>query len=170
VLVAATLGGLCGVAECVGNFTGRVQRLLNRRAPTLISVQPEPPSDSAPRPIGTLATWFVAGAIASLSHLAVDLVYSSHPRMQDWPLQLLWPFSRRNFAYPIIHWGDVGATIIFVVEMFAIFRWPRLARMIASLTLGAVVLYVCARLVMNEMQPQISPMTRIRVCVCSLSV
>ena len=86
-----------------------------------------------------------AGAGASLSHLAADLVYSSHPRMQDWPLRLLWPFSPRDFAFPVVHWGDVGATIIFVVEMFALVRWPTRAQPIACLSLAGVCLYLAIR-------------------------
>jgi hypothetical protein len=150
-LVAATLGGVLGVVQYVGNVAGRVQHRLHRFAPASVSPPTAPPHGTSSWTWSTLAIWFLVGAGASLSHLGVDLLYSSHPRMQDWPLQLLWPFSRRNFAYPIIQWGDVGATIIFVVEMFALYRWPRLARTIASLTLGAVLLYVCVRLAMNEM-------------------
>jgi hypothetical protein len=34
-------------------------------------------------------------------------------RRSDWPLKPLWPFSDREFIYPIARWGDPGITLIF---------------------------------------------------------
>ena len=42
----------------------------------------------------------------------------------------------------MVAWGDLGATLIFVVEMFALYRWPGRARPIAWLALIAVGAYV----------------------------
>jgi hypothetical protein len=114
VFAATAIGGLCGLVAVVANGTNRVQHSLNRLAPTLVPAATDSPRAAPPRSVATLAVWILVGAVASLSHLAVDMLYSSHPRMQDWPIQLLWPISRRSFAYPIVHWGDVGATIVFV--------------------------------------------------------
>ena len=144
-LVAGCSGGLVGVAECFWNVSDRVRQRLARFAPSLASPTPLSSPDGDSRTPALYLTWFLIGAVASFSHLAADLVYSSHPRMQDWPLRLLWPFSRRDFAFPIIHWGDLGATIIFVAEMFAVYFWPSRIRVIASATLTAVVGYILVR-------------------------
>jgi membrane-bound metal-dependent hydrolase YbcI (DUF457 family) len=144
-LVAAILGGLFGLVEFQFNGIGRVRNWFARRAARVPSS--EPPENriaTARTPFDAIA-WCIVGALASLSHLAADLFYSSHPWMSDWPLQLLWPFSRREFALRVVHWGDVGATIIFVLEMFALYHWPRRGQRIACLSLAMVCWYVAIR-------------------------
>ncbi|HLN28657.1 MAG TPA: metal-dependent hydrolase [Gemmataceae bacterium] len=92
-----------------------------------------------------IVLWIGTGAAASLSHLVADIFYSGHRGGDVWPLRLLWPFSDRGWAFPIIDWGDLGATIILVAEMFALYRWPALAQRIAWAGLAAVCLYVGTR-------------------------
>ncbi len=145
-LVAAAIGGLWGVVECKGDFAGRARRRLDRLAPSLALIHADSSAGGAPKS-SSIVIWLLTGIIASLSHLAVDLLYASHPRMQSWPLQLLWPFSARQFAFPVIHWGDVGATIVFVIEMFALYRWPTRAQPIAWLALVAGGTYLIVRAV-----------------------
>jgi hypothetical protein len=41
-----------------------------------------------------------------------------------------------------VPWGDLGATLLFLVEMFALYRWPTRAGAIAWLTLAAALTYV----------------------------
>jgi hypothetical protein len=89
--------------------------------------------------------WVVMGLFAALSHLAADLVYSGHDILSDWGIQLLWPFSDYSFAYPMVPWGDVGATLIFVVTMFAMVRWPSRAQILAAIGLVSVVSYITIR-------------------------
>jgi membrane-bound metal-dependent hydrolase YbcI (DUF457 family) len=107
--------------------------------------QLEPPAGDARRAVRPpLAVWTLTGVLAAYSHLAADLVYSygnGHP----WPLPLLWPFSRRNWVIPVLRWGDLGATLLFIAEMFALYRWPSRATGIAWLTLMLVSAYVGAR-------------------------
>jgi hypothetical protein len=100
---------------------------------------------SRPTSASELWTWVTVGLLASLSHLAADLVYSGHHKLADWGIQLLWPFSDRPFAYPVVPWGDVGATLIFVVTMFAMVRWKSRAQIPAALGLASVVGYVTLR-------------------------
>ena len=38
--------------------------------------------------------------------------------------------------------GDLTATIIFVAEMFALYRWPGRASLVASIASALVVIYV----------------------------
>jgi len=87
------------------------------------------------------AVWCLTSAAAALSHLAADLVFSGAAGLADWELQLWWPFSQQGYVYPLVRWGDVGVTLIFVVGMFAMVRWQRHVRHIAAVTLGGVVLY-----------------------------
>jgi hypothetical protein len=58
---------------------------------------------------------------------------------------LLWPFSSAICAYPLVPWGDIGATLIFVAAMFAMLRWPARIRAIAAGSLIAVVAYMVVR-------------------------
>jgi hypothetical protein len=55
-----------------------------------------------------------------------------------WPLPLLWPFSTREWALPLIPWGDPLLTLIFLAEMFALYRWPSRTRLVSCTTLLAL--------------------------------
>jgi membrane-bound metal-dependent hydrolase YbcI (DUF457 family) len=98
-----------------------------------------------PLRVGQVALWAALGAMASLSHLAADLTYSHHERFPDWGVRLLWPFSQQEFAWPMVPWGDVGTTLIFVTSMFAMARWPARLQSISQVTLALVVAYLVLR-------------------------
>ncbi|MFZ1936070.1 MAG: hypothetical protein WCB27_09895 [Thermoguttaceae bacterium] len=49
------------------------------------------------------------------------------------------------YAYPLVRWGDVGATLIFAASMFAMLRWPARLRTIAAASLLAVAAYMAFR-------------------------
>jgi hypothetical protein len=83
--------------------------------------------------------------MASLSHLAADLLYSGHAKLSDWGIQLLWPWSDHSFALSMVPWGDVGTTLIFVAAMFAMVRWPSRLQSIAVLSLLLVAGYIVLR-------------------------
>lgn len=89
-----------------------------------------------------LVVWFFIALIASWSHLIGDLVFSGTATLTDWDLKLLWPFADTGFIYPLISWGDVGVTIIFIVGMFAMLRWKNKTALIAHLTLLAAICYI----------------------------
>jgi hypothetical protein len=72
-------------------------------------------------------------------------VYAGAPGLSNWPLQLLWPFSTTGWGWPIVPWGDLGVTGIFVAEMFAWYRWRGYGQLIAAATLIVVLGYVAAR-------------------------
>jgi membrane-bound metal-dependent hydrolase YbcI (DUF457 family) len=146
-LAASLLGGVVGAwaygLNRAGWFTWIGKRLLPGRASFAAR------AGSQPRAPGSLALWIGTGVVAGLSHLLADFFYSGHGNSESWPLQLFWPFSTRGWAYPILPWGDLGATILFIVEMFLIYRWPARARMIAWGSLAAVVFYVGVRGIIN---------------------
>ena len=67
--------------------------------------------------------WTLTAVLAAWSHLATDLLFSGHAQLSDWGLKLFWPFSARAYVFPVVRWGDVLPTLIFVVGMFAMLRW-----------------------------------------------
>ena len=89
-----------------------------------------------------LMLWFFVALIATYSHLLGDMVFSGTATLSDWGLKLFLPFSDRGFVYPLISWGDVGATIIFVLGMFALLRWKNRTALIARLTLVGAFGYI----------------------------
>ena len=97
---------------------------------------------SHPRALGI---WLLIALLASLSHLAADLVFSGHAELSDWGIRLFWPFSDRFWAYPMVSWGDPAVTIIFAAGMLAMVRRPLRLRTIAGLTLTLVVAYISIR-------------------------
>lgn len=91
------------------------------------------------------AIWVVVGVAASLSHLAADVVFSGHEVLSDWGLRLLWPFSDRVWAYPLVSWGDPTVSLIFATSMFAMVRWPSRLQTTAAVTLSLVLGYIGVR-------------------------
>ncbi len=143
-LVALILGGLVGGLECQFHLAARLGRLLAGVLPRLRASLPQNIASPKWSP-GILGLWIATGMIASLSHLLADMVYSGHPEMRVWPVPLLWPFSDHGWAFPMVPWGDLGATLILVGEMFALYRWPARAQRTAWIALAAVVAYVFLR-------------------------
>ena len=98
---------------------------------------------------GALAVWSSVAVLAAASHLVADLVVSGTASLPDWELPLWWPFSSKSYVYPLIAWGDPGLSIVFVVGMFAMWRWPARVQGVAAATLAAVVLYGLFALVLR---------------------
>jgi membrane-bound metal-dependent hydrolase YbcI (DUF457 family) len=142
-LLAALVGGGAYALNRAGCLTWIGNRLLPGRAAVAERQGSHPPAP------GTLALWIGTGVVAGLSHLLADFFYSGHGNSESWPLQLFWPFSTRGWCFPILPWGDLGATILFIVEMFLLYRWPYRARIIAWGSLAAVVCYVGVRWIIN---------------------
>lgn len=144
-LLVTAMGGLliawleyrfCLFSRCVQSIARRLPGLV---LPAVALVKPE-----RGKSLKDLGCWLALGLTAGYSHLLADYFYSGHPGLHTWGLPLLWPFSNRVWAGPTVAWGDLGATLIFVAEMFALYRWPVRARLIAWLALAAVAAYVAA--------------------------
>lgn len=141
-LICTLLGAAVAVLEYrfhlmtrLGGLAGRLLRLSES-------------DQTRPNPIasgGRFPAWVLVGILASLSHLAADLVFSGHKTFSDWGLKLLWPFSDHAWAFPIVHWGDVVPTLIFAAGMFAMVRWPTRLQLVARTTLVCVAGYVAVR-------------------------
>jgi len=142
-LVCLSLGALVAALEYRFSLALRLKEWAGRRFRALASQEPSPKRRVFR--LGELSVWLAVGIVASLSHLAADVVFSGHPQLSDWGLRLLWPFSDRLWAYPMVSWGDPGPTLVFVAGMFAMLRWPRHRQLLAGLTLTLVLGYVSMR-------------------------
>jgi hypothetical protein len=144
-LIAATALGL--LAGSAGYFAARSARAQRAAAALLARLASDVKVSADARPFAwrDLLLWTVFGLVAALSHLPADIVYSGHPDLPPWPVPLLWPFSNQGWQLPIVPWGDVVTTVLFAVEMFALYRWPARAQPIAVATLAAVAGYVAVR-------------------------
>jgi membrane-bound metal-dependent hydrolase YbcI (DUF457 family) len=141
-LVAGAGGLLIGWLEYrFGVFT-RAAQSIARRLPGLVLPAGALVPPARVKSLRELGTWLALGLTASYSHLLADYFYSGHPNLHTWGLPLLWPFSNRVWSRPTVAWGDLGATLIFVAEVFALYRWPGRARLVACLALTAVAAYV----------------------------
>jgi hypothetical protein len=148
-LAVSILGGLAAALEYRFNLLGRFGRAFVRRFPSLVPGAPassDPRSEAAGSP---LAVWVTMGVLAGMSHLAADVVFSGRRDLTPWEVPVFWPFSSRGWVWPLVAWGDLGATLIFIGEMFALYRWPAQAQRIAALTLTAVLGYVGLRWLMG---------------------
>ncbi len=92
-----------------------------------------------------LWTWIFVAILASLTQLPVDMVISGTATLGDWELRPFWPFWNEGWVFPMVRWGDVGITLIFIAGMFALLRWPSRLQFIAGITLASVFLYVVVR-------------------------
>jgi hypothetical protein len=135
-LVAGLGGALVGIVGLLSARSVRVRALLTR-----------PPAEmpAPPRTTSTALVWISIGVLAGLSHLPADIVFNGGTGLSVWPVPLLWPWDRHGWALPIVPWGDVTMTLVFVGEMFALYRWPSRDRIIAALTLAAGSSYLLAR-------------------------
>lgn len=145
-LLTAALGGaLCGGLGYLCHLSARVRRstrsFLTRLDVRGLDEPAGPPQFSGPE----LAAWVVVGTLAALSHLPADAIYSTGADAPAWPVEVFWPFSRQGWAVPVVPWGDLGITLIFTAELFALYRWPARAHVIAVLTLVTVLGYLAVR-------------------------
>jgi hypothetical protein len=92
-----------------------------------------------------LWTWMLVAMVAALSQLPVDMVISGTATLPAWELQPFWPFSDKTWIFPLVPWGDVGITVIFIAGMFAMARWRRRLQWISCVTLAAVFCYIAVR-------------------------
>jgi membrane-bound metal-dependent hydrolase YbcI (DUF457 family) len=151
-LVAGLAAAVISAAAYYTDAPARVQRWLGRsRLSGGCTAAPQPDEDSTaahplPRRSATeLALWIVVGIVAAYSHLLMDVAFSAGHDLPIWGVPLFWPFSNAVYAYPLVRWGDVGATLIFAASMFAMLRWPTRIQTIAAGSLIAVAAYMIVR-------------------------
>jgi membrane-bound metal-dependent hydrolase YbcI (DUF457 family) len=108
-----------------------------------VVAQREPALVSQPAP--KLWLWLAIGILAAYGHLLIDVFYSGGRGLPVWGVPLFWPFSEARYAYPLVTWGDVGGTLIFIASMFAMLRWRAWIQSIAAASLLALAAYMILR-------------------------
>jgi membrane-bound metal-dependent hydrolase YbcI (DUF457 family) len=82
-----------------------------------------------------LPLWFWLQA-ALLAHLAMDVCF------YRWPVQLLWPFSRRAWGYGLVRWNDLIPTLVLYSATALALCFPLWAPLIAVVGLGSLAMYL----------------------------
>jgi membrane-bound metal-dependent hydrolase YbcI (DUF457 family) len=146
-LVAGLLGALIGYIAHRFGVLENMQRWLAGRWPVFAVSKTGDPSIMPVRQVsqGYTGLWVIVGVVAAYVHLLADIAFSVGNNLSVWGIPLGWPFTSRECAYPLIRWGDVGATLILIASMFAMVRNPTRTRRIAAGSLLLVVAYAFAR-------------------------
>ncbi|MBY0527131.1 MAG: metal-dependent hydrolase [Gemmataceae bacterium] len=79
--------------------------------------------------------------VSLLGHLITDVAF------YDWPVQLLWPFSRRGWAFGLVTWNDLVPTSVLYAATIVVVCRPALAMPASGIGIGALVLYLLWRAV-----------------------
>jgi len=142
-LVATLVAAIAAWLAWRYNIITRARAALGRRWSVLAAEgdTAAPPSQSW----RDCLAWIAVAMVAAGIHLLGDALFSVGHDLPEWGVPLLWPFSSRDFAWPRVPWGDIGATLILVAGMFAMVRWPRRIRPIAAGTLAMLVGYIALR-------------------------
>jgi membrane-bound metal-dependent hydrolase YbcI (DUF457 family) len=135
-LVAGLLGILLAMLDYRFDLTGRVG--LRFQAWFRWGTPGDTPSLRKYHCWAGFLLWIVVGLLAGWSHLAGDLLVSGSDVLPPWALPLLWPLSERSWVFPLVHWGDLAPTGIFIAGMLAMARWPARLQFGALLTLALV--------------------------------
>jgi hypothetical protein len=150
-LVAGLSGMVAGGLICLAHSSVRVRH----HSKNILGGPRDTAKDCSESPQGfhasSLVVWMLVGGLASLTHLPADIICSGNSELSPWPIALLWPFSKQGFTFPILAWGDLTPTIIFVLEMFALYRWPKRAQLMA---LGALLVlggYIVTRFLIFDL-------------------
>jgi membrane-bound metal-dependent hydrolase YbcI (DUF457 family) len=116
-LVAGLLAAALSAVVYRWDILAKIQRGLAKRW-KMFGLQEDastPPTRSAQ----ALWLWILVGITASYSHLLMDTVCSGNRNLPTWAVPWFWPFSAAAWAYPMLPWGNAGATVIFALGMFA---------------------------------------------------
>lgn len=151
-LIAGCSGALVGGVGYLVCQSAQARRATLRLWPSSFPSISEAPAQTFCRL--HLFQWMIVGVVAGLSHLPVDALYSGHPDMRSWPVQVFWPFSSEGWVLPVVAWGSVVTSLIFITEMFAIYRWPQRAQAIAFLTLLILSAYLVACWLNGGIEPR----------------
>ncbi len=79
--------------------------------------------------------------LALMAHLVTDVCF------YNWPVQLLWPVSRRGWAVGLLGWNDLVPTLFLYAATAVALGWPGLAKPAAVVGLAGLTLYLLWRAV-----------------------
>jgi membrane-bound metal-dependent hydrolase YbcI (DUF457 family) len=77
--------------------------------------------------------------LSLLAHLAIDVLF------YDWPVQLLWPVSRRGWAVGLLAWNDLVPTLSLYLAALVAMVFPTAAVPAACAALATVFAYLAWR-------------------------
>ena len=146
-LACLILGFIVASLDVRFRFTDWIVKQLNRLVPSseLNKVDTEehgnrnqPGSSESSQPVLFWLAWGVIASLSAMTQIPADAVVSGGEGLSHWALKPLWPFSKAEFIYPLVPWGNVGATMIFAGGMICLAKFPRRAQLVATLTLGLV--------------------------------
>ena len=143
VLACVLTGLLMGILDYQFDAATRCARLLAQKLRLPLPAGPLRVRET--HGLSGFAVWVGVAILAALSHLLADLVFSGTATLPDWELQPWWPFSSAGYVFPLVAWGDAGASIVFAAGMLALWKWPTRLQLISAVTLACVVLYVFLR-------------------------
>ena len=126
------------------DWIGKVADWSHRRLP---NAMPNAPSRNPAWLVGIVGTLVFAGValVAQALHLVCDMVVSGGYGLTDWAIQPFWPFSHASYVYPLVHWGDVGPTLILMAGIILAAKYPRHVPKISASTLVVLVGYMLVR-------------------------
>jgi membrane-bound metal-dependent hydrolase YbcI (DUF457 family) len=78
--------------------------------------------------------------VSLLCHLLTDVSF------YNWPVQLLWPMSKRGWAFGLLSWNDLVPTLLLYGGAVMSLVWPVRAAWISSATLLSLLAYLYWRL------------------------
>lgn len=87
-------------------------------------------------PVWLLWAWL---QVALLAHLVTDVLF------YRWPVQLLWPLSRRGWAAGLLTWNDLVPTLVLYAGTGLALLWRAEAPLVAALAVGLFGLYLLRR-------------------------
>jgi len=86
-----------------------------------------------------LATLWLWLQVSLLAHLITDIYF------YNWPVQLLWPFSRRGWGVGLLTWNDLVPTVLLYTATAVALTWPPGAQPAALAGIAGLTLYLLWR-------------------------
>lgn len=136
-LVAGLVAAIVSAVIYQTDAITKSQKWLAKRWKALSVTDERPPHRHS-----ELLFWIVVGVLAAYSHLLMDIMFSVGENLPVWGVPLFWPFSKTEWAYPLVPWGNIGATVILAMSMFLMVRWPTWIRTVATSSLVTVAGYM----------------------------
>jgi membrane-bound metal-dependent hydrolase YbcI (DUF457 family) len=143
-LVAGITAAILAAVAYESDFFSKIYQWLKKR----LEKKPNDEQGKIPpdkKRMSTLLAWMAVGILSTYAHLLMDVFFSGGRDLPVWGVPVFWPFSHTAYAYSMVPWGDVGATLIFIVSMFAMLHWKKRVQSIAAVSLLAVAAYIILR-------------------------
>jgi len=88
--------------------------------------------------LGNRPILFAASLVVMGAHIVVDYFF-------HWPIPVLWPITAREYALPVLNWGDMVTVVVLIAGVSALALVHRHKRAIAIGTVSVLIGYVAGR-------------------------